>query len=471
MAAHALPGQVSIRDGVVRWGQYNNIKHVIAVGTTSEDLAQTIRDYPVSGVSCVLIHAQRPGRSVFSKDGDSIDPAERARLLDDIRTVNTLDMLPIVVLFDSDEDCHLESSEAYAKAAATLSRLVKEEKLWYLPIVVADGTSDEWGSVDVPEMVKHTARAIRAVRAKQVIAAGSNDPQFNRALFDSDSGIDVLSSYSGKLGTLASVGDHGLIELLQVSNLEQDGLAQALNHAYKDPRHGFAIDLEHGDARSRQAALKAVFAPTDAYHKSAWPATKPDAADTHSLKSGEAEDGFRSLFNGKNLNGWVQLSAPGNFQVKDDAIELVGKSGGWLRSWEVYGDFVLRAEYWIEKGGNAGFYIRAPAIGRQSRIGFEYQVMGQPASLAPRKDTTGAIYDVRPPDGNYMKLDDWNEVEIRCDGSQVRVVWNGKVSHDFRYEDLDFMKTRAQRGFIGLQDHSSSVKYRNIRIKRLNEDQ
>ena len=467
MPAHAIPGQVSIRGGIVQWGQYNNIKHVIAVSTTSENLAETIRAYPVSGTSCVLIHAQRPGQRVFSADGKTIDPGEQDRLLETIRTVNTFDMLPIVVLFDPDERCHLQSPKAYAKAATTLSRLIEDADLWYLPCIVADGTSDQWRSMKVSQIIQRSALGIREIRRNQVIAAGSNTPRFNRALFETGSPVQVLAAYAEKPGTLSVVGDHPVIELLRANTLDLHDLSDPLEQTYKEPNYGFAIDLEDGGEPEREEILNEIFALTDAYHKQAWPATPLDPADAFSLKPGEAEEGFRSLFNGKNLNGWVQLTDPGNFEVRDGAIELVGKSGGWLRSWDVYDDFVFRAEYWIEEGGNAGFYIRTPAIGRQSRIGFEFQIMGQPASLAPRKDTTGAIYDVRPPDANYMKLGDWNEVELTCEGSRIRVMWNGNLAHDFRYEELDAMKTRAQSGFIGLQDHQSSVKYRNLRIKRL----
>ena len=66
-----------------------------------------------------------------------------------------------------------------------------------------------------------------------------------------------------------------------------------------------------------------------------------------------------------------------------------------------------------------------------------------------------------------MKPGEWNEVEIMCRGLHVKITWNGHVVHDFEYDDLDFMRNRAVRGFIGLQDHQSSVKFRNLRIKRL----
>lgn len=467
--AHALPGQVSNRGGVLRWGQYNNIKYVVAVGSKGENLAETLREYPVSGASCVLLHAQQPGVPVFSKDGSTIDAAQEKRLIEDIRTINTFDVLPIVVLFNSDPSCHLDSPDAYAKAAANLSRLVPEAELWYLPCIVADGTSDQWGDMDVAELVTKTVSDIRKGNKKQPIAAGSSDAGFNESLFDSESGVDVLAAYSDEQGTLASVGRNPTIEILSARGLQREDIEKALQTTIDSPKYGFAIEPYDAGAADRVQILDVLSKVTDAFQKSHFTANPPDAGDTHSLKPGEADEGFKSLFNGKNLNGWVQLTAPGNFKVIDGAIELVGKTGGWLRSWEEYGDFVYRGEYWIEEGGNGGFYIRAPAMGRQSRIGFEFQIMGQPASMEPVRDSTGAIYDVRPPDKNVMKLNDWNEVEITCVGSHITIVWNGVQVHDFHLEDYDFAKRRAHRGYIGLQDHSSQVKYRNLRIKRLDE--
>ena len=128
---------------------------------------------------------------------------------------------------------------------------------------------------------------------------------------------------------------------------------------------------------------------------------------------------------------------------------------------------MFRGEYKIRKGGNSGFYIRTPPVGRNSRIGFEYQIRGQANDAKTSRDSTGSLYDVRAPNGNFFKQGEWNSVEITCIGEHVKIVLNGKVIHDIDYDEVDFLKNRATRGYIGLQDHHDFVQFRNLRIKAL----
>jgi hypothetical protein len=86
-----------------------------------------------------------------------------------------------------------------------------------------------------------------------------------------------------------------------------------------------------------------------------------------------ADDGFRDLFNGKDLDGWVidgprevRDRATGqtrpNWQVRDGMI-VGGGAFGFLRyERQQFRDFVFRAEYRLEKGGNSGLGIRTRAF-------------------------------------------------------------------------------------------------------------
>ena len=114
-----------------------------------------------------------------------------------------------------------------------------------------------------------------------------------------------------------------------------------------------------------------------------------------------------------------------------------------------------------------------------------------PSSSATRK-SSGSIYDVRAPDKNMAKpAGEWNEVEITCKERRIKVVLNGETVHDVCLDDPELNPTvvpeeykgkepnkipgyiqsplakRAQKGHISLQNHSSPVWFRNIRIKVL----
>jgi hypothetical protein len=179
----------------------------------------------------------------------------------------------------------------------------------------------------------------------------------------------------------------------------------------------------------------------------------------------------RSLFNGKDLSGWVVMHG-GEWTVEDGV--LVGRngtnwttnpeeSGSWLRSEEQYGDFVLELEYNITPGGNSGIHFRSALDKNPSFTGYEMQIVGD-ASAPPRKGGIGSLYDVVAPTRNASKPPgEWNKVRITCQGNRIQVTMNGEDIVDYKEAD------RLPRGFIGLQnhDHRTVVKFRNIQIRRL----
>src|SRR4026208_1992909 len=76
-----------------------------------------------------------------------------------------------------------------------------------------------------------------------------------------------------------------------------------------------------------------------------------------------AEDGFRPLFNGKDLSGWKLRNPKGtpSWKVENGALGndvRAGKQGTPLVSEEKFWNFTVRYEYKIPKGANSGFYLR-----------------------------------------------------------------------------------------------------------------
>src|SRR3954447_25328164 len=77
-----------------------------------------------------------------------------------------------------------------------------------------------------------------------------------------------------------------------------------------------------------------------------------------------ADEGFRPLFNGKDLNGWVPVNvAPETFTVRDGLIVSTGKPNGMLRTERPYDNFILELEYrHLKPQGNAGVFIWSDAL-------------------------------------------------------------------------------------------------------------
>lgn len=197
----------------------------------------------------------------------------------------------------------------------------------------------------------------------------------------------------------------------------------------------------------------------------------PYTPDNSLLSEEERKDGFVSLFNGKDLSGWwFYGDDKGGFRVTPEGnIGWVREGGEALISRKRYKDFILRFEIRLFKeGDNSGTYIRAPRAGRQSRLGMEFQQMGD-AGKAPDEHVTGAVYDVVPPKVNANKpAGQWNTVEIDFRGPRLKATLNGQIVQDLSFDDNEALKYRNREGFIGLQDHNCPVEWRNIRIKELN---
>lgn len=184
------------------------------------------------------------------------------------------------------------------------------------------------------------------------------------------------------------------------------------------------------------------------------------------------EIGYESLFNGKDLTGWegAGQEASACWQVEDGLLMCTGKKGPWLRSKEQYGDFNLRLEYKIKAAGNSGVYVRVPENGNHhgKDAGVEIQVLDD---FSPKyknlKDYqfTGSVYAVAPAKEHVgREVGEWNSLEIDCTGNRYRITHNGVLIVDADVEKYPALAERLKSGYLGLQNHSEEVWYRNIRI-------
>jgi hypothetical protein len=190
-----------------------------------------------------------------------------------------------------------------------------------------------------------------------------------------------------------------------------------------------------------------------------------------------SEFGYRSLYNGKDLAGWEGAGQPAEkcWQVRDGWLECTGASGPWLRSIEEFGDFNLRFEYQVAPEGNSGVYVRVPADGNHHReddqappAGFEVQILDDAApKYKDLKDYqfSGSVYDIAGATSHISKpAGEWNTLEIDARGQQIVVTHNGVVVVDLTGEKFPLIKLRQIKGFLGLQNHSTLVKFRNLRV-------
>ena len=193
-------------------------------------------------------------------------------------------------------------------------------------------------------------------------------------------------------------------------------------------------------------------------------------------------DGFVSLFNGKDLSGWTTT---GNWlPQKDGSLLIQPRPGekGWKRyddyltSEEKYKDFILEIEYKYPKGGNSGVYFRIADPKDPVNTGIECQVLdsfGKPDEKMGHHDHGGIIRTVGPTK-NMSKPGEWNKMIVTCKGYHLQVNLNGEniIDHQLNTKGegkLSGVADRPLEGYISLQDHGepNNLFFRNIRIKEL----
>ncbi|MHC4532503.1 MAG: 3-keto-disaccharide hydrolase [Planctomycetota bacterium] len=181
-----------------------------------------------------------------------------------------------------------------------------------------------------------------------------------------------------------------------------------------------------------------------------------------------AEDNYITLFNGKDLSGWIPVGTPHAFTVKENSIYSTGAGPypSWLRTEKEYENFVLRFEYRTEGWYEGGVLIHAPLNGPGSKVGLKLHLRHDQKEYGTR--SPGAIYDAAAPRSiANLSSGQWNRCEVVCDWPQLRISFNGKVIHDIDMDAADAFRYRLRKGFIGIQNIGCKAYFRNIQIRPL----
>ena len=181
------------------------------------------------------------------------------------------------------------------------------------------------------------------------------------------------------------------------------------------------------------------------------------------------------LFDGKSFKGWNGDQKI--FRIENGAI--VGGSmqeklaqNEFLCTEKEYGNFVLRAKFKLmgdPTKANAGIQFRS------KRIPNNNEVIGYQADLG--QDYWGALYDesrrktvlARPKLDELkkvLKMNDWNQYEIRAEGKRIRLSINGFQTVDYTEAEQGI----AEQGCICVQIHAgppSQASYKDLTIEEI----
>jgi hypothetical protein len=207
----------------------------------------------------------------------------------------------------------------------------------------------------------------------------------------------------------------------------------------------------------------------------------------NTLTDADHNSGWRLLFDGKTLNGWMNSDKTAPRTPVEDGALNPHRAGHYMlvhtQQWE---NFVLATDFKISPHCNSGIFVRTgtltPRPGKD--VGFNGIEVAIDDTLTAGYVDTGAVYDLSKPTRNAMRpVGEWNHIEITSRDGTIEVVLNGEKvnsvdlskfsqpnkrpdgsSHKFDVVYRDHPKL----GYIGLQDHGSPCWYKNIKLKVLN---
>lgn len=200
-----------------------------------------------------------------------------------------------------------------------------------------------------------------------------------------------------------------------------------------------------------------------------------------------ADGEMRPMFNGKNLDGWVNVNcAPDTFFTKGEEVITNGTPTGFLRTDKQYENFVLEMD-WMHveklKMANSGLFVWGdplPAVGTGYTRGIEVQVLinyapkdgwatshGDIFSIWGARCTPDRVHPVNPkmerclPSENRAKGGgEWNHYKVTANDGVIKLEVNGK-------EVSGVSKCTPRKGYLALESEGAECHFKNIKIKEL----
>jgi hypothetical protein len=167
--------------------------------------------------------------------------------------------------------------------------------------------------------------------------------------------------------------------------------------------------------------------------------------------------GWTTLFDGKNLDAFNKVG-DANWTIVDGVVQADKGMGGYLVTKQSYGDFEIKAEFWVDTPANSGIFIRCDNPQMPGGQGC-YEVNIFDTRPDPSYGT-GAIVNVAKVTTPIKAAGKWNTYEIRAQGSHLTVTLNG-------VKTADAQDMKHPRGPFALQYGAGVVKFRNVQVRPL----
>ncbi len=209
-------------------------------------------------------------------------------------------------------------------------------------------------------------------------------------------------------------------------------------------------------------------------------------------------EGFRAVFNGKDLSGWHGLNPHLSAKLKDDKKtanlqqqreefashwrvengELVNSgTGPYATTDEDFGDIEFLIEYKTVAGADSGIYLRGTP---------QVQIWDKNQEFNPEKPDrkpqlgSGGLFNNTPgaPGRDPLVVADkpfgeWNQFRIRQVGDRTWVWLNGQLVVDGAPMENYWDRTQPlpAKGPIMLQTHGGEIRWRNLFVREISAEE
>jgi hypothetical protein len=220
-------------------------------------------------------------------------------------------------------------------------------------------------------------------------------------------------------------------------------------------------------------------------------------AQDNTLTKKEKKEGWKLLFNGKDLKGWHSWhrdTAAANWMVKDSQIQYDlsnNNKGEDLLTDGSYTNYELQLQWRITPGGNSGIIFDVQEdkkYGATYQTGAEMQVLDNIGASDNKKENhlAGCLYDMigDATVSHPVTPGGWNQVRLIQNKGHLTFYLNGTKTVDVqigspewdaalassKFKDkffVDFMK--IQGGHIAIQKHPGSSGWKNMKILELKD--
>jgi len=191
------------------------------------------------------------------------------------------------------------------------------------------------------------------------------------------------------------------------------------------------------------------------------------------LHGADPEAGFKTIFDGTSLAGWKTATEhPGTWKIEDGALVAHGERCHiyYVGEEKPFKDFELKVDVMTEPGSNGGIYFHTRYQEEGwPKYGFESQVNVSHTDWIK----TGSLYGVVNVGLTTAQDNKWWTQHIIVQGNRVTVKVDGKTVLEYNEPPgaragADYTR-KIEGGTFALQAHDpkSIIRYKNIRVKRL----